>query len=281
MAQRRMVNKKISINESIAGLSFAGQLLFTWMIPHADDLGLLPFSPRSIKALVVPMWDETADEIGNLLESIWKTGVIEVVEINGEKFIHLKSFEENQTLKRDRQPQTILSVKLKDKPKESWSLLESIWKTHGVIEFPFGNQRLPEEKGREENLSEEKRIEVTGATLPENNTPDKTSIGEILKGRKYFQIPSKRNDGVSTEWQLRAFNYADDLGIKLESKNKPRWLKVFKQAYEGRKPGNLTNAYAYCKDHPKWLDMNNEERMNMIFYLYENGLKENFNFERG
>lgn len=283
MAQRRMINKKISINEDIAGLDIKAQLLFTWMIPHADDLGLLPFSARTIKALVVPMWDDTAEDIGNLLEDIWKAGIIEVVEINGDRFIHLKSFDENQTLKKDRQPQIVLKLKLKDNPKENWNLLEDIWKTHGTIEFPFGNLSLPEEKGREGKLREE-NIFNTGATLPEEkkegilDTRPKEAgpLADDLKKRYNFTPSESKPGGISTEHQAKAFEYAKKLGIELKGIDTGRWIKIFKQAAGGRKTANLENAYAYCKDHPDWFEMDNKARMDLVFYIYENGLSEEY-----
>ena len=54
MAQKLMIDKKISVSEQVANLPIEAQLLFTWMIPHADDVGLLPYSARTIKALVIP-----------------------------------------------------------------------------------------------------------------------------------------------------------------------------------------------------------------------------------
>lgn len=73
MAQRRMIDKRISVSEQVANLPLKAQLLFTWMIPHADDVGLLPYSARTIKALVVPMVDAiTSDSIGFQLESMEK-----------------------------------------------------------------------------------------------------------------------------------------------------------------------------------------------------------------
>lgn len=304
MAQKRLVNKKISINEDIASLDIKAQLLFTWMIPHADDLGLLPFSPRTIKALVVPMWDDTAEDIGIHLESIWKTGVIEVIEFNGDKFIHLKSFDENQTLKKDRQPQTILRLKLKDDAKESWNHLESIAKTFGIIKIPFGIQTVPEEKGNEGKLSEEKGNEDSGASLPEKSEKEEKSektdfpenpvsskdppppqgngpLADALKGKYNFTPPNTKAGGITKEWQDKALRYAKSLGIDLnyipegEKQNiRGRWFKVFRQAEEEhRKPANLERAYAYLADYEGNLEM--LDKINYFFYIYENGLKGN------
>lgn len=127
-----MIDKKISISEDVAQLTTEAQLLFTWMIPHCDDAGLLPFSTRSIKALVVPMKDWTLEDIGFQLESIQKVGIIEVFEWEKDKFWHVTNFAQHQTLKRDRQPQTILKIRLSESASQSWNTLSSIWKPFGA-----------------------------------------------------------------------------------------------------------------------------------------------------
>ena len=121
-----MIDKKISISEDVANLTTEAQLLFTWMIPHCDDAGLLPYSARSIKALVVPMKDWTVEDIGNHLETIKKEKLAEVYEDEGDKFWHITNFASHQTLKRDRKPQTIA------KSLNSWKTIDSIWKPKEV-----------------------------------------------------------------------------------------------------------------------------------------------------
>lgn len=124
MAQKRMIDKKISISEDVANLTIEAQLLFTWMIPHADDVGLLPYSSRQIKALIVPMIDSLSSEaIGIHLESIRKQKLIDVFEWEGDKFWHVSNFFSHQTLKRDRKPQCIA------KNIDNWNQVDSIWNT--------------------------------------------------------------------------------------------------------------------------------------------------------
>ncbi len=124
MAQKRMIDKKISISEDVASLTLEAKLLFTWMIPHSDDVGLLPYSARSIKGLVVPMIDEfTTESVGIHLESIRKARLIEELEWFGDKFWRITNFSQHQTLKKDRKPFTIA------KYIENWNTVESIWKT--------------------------------------------------------------------------------------------------------------------------------------------------------
>ncbi len=145
-----MIDKKISVSEDVASLPIEAQLLFTWMIPHADDVGLLPHSARAIKALVIPMLDMTMEDVGFHLESIQKVGLIELFEWKGDKFWRIKNFNEHQILKKDRQPQTLLKIRQSSHPADNWKYLESIWN-------PDGTQRVPE--GREGSKGiEEKEV---------------------------------------------------------------------------------------------------------------------------
>lgn len=123
MANRRMIDKKISVSEDIASLPLVAQLLFTWMICHSDDVGLLPYSSRAIKALVIPMLEIRVEDVQTHLETMRKQGLIEVFSWEGDKFWRIKNFLSHQTLKRDRKPQTIA------KNMVDWNTVKSIWKT--------------------------------------------------------------------------------------------------------------------------------------------------------
>jgi len=126
MAQRRLLNKKISVSEQVAGLSIEAQLIFTWSIPHADDIGLLPFSPMKFKAMVTPMLDISIEKYGFHLESICQAGLMMPFIYENEKFYLLCSFFREQTLKKDRQPQTIAKIPLNRDKKKSWQTCEKI-----------------------------------------------------------------------------------------------------------------------------------------------------------
>ncbi len=55
MANRRSISRSISVSEQVDMLSDRAALLFTWMLPHADDYGRLPGSVKKLAAIVVPM----------------------------------------------------------------------------------------------------------------------------------------------------------------------------------------------------------------------------------
>jgi DnaD/phage-associated family protein len=96
MAERRMVSKVISISEKVNSLSLFGRLLYTWMIPHADDFGRLPGSPAKVRALVVPMADETVKDVEQALADMHERGLIIWYEVDGERFIQITNFEKHQ-----------------------------------------------------------------------------------------------------------------------------------------------------------------------------------------
>ncbi|XEC97016.1 DNA replication protein DnaD [Paenibacillus tarimensis] len=97
MAERRMISKVISISEKVNTLSLFGRLLYTWMIPHTDDFGRLPGSPAKVRALIVPMGDETVKDVESALSDMQDNGLIEWYEVDGEKFIQITNFDEHQS----------------------------------------------------------------------------------------------------------------------------------------------------------------------------------------
>lgn len=266
MAQKRLLDKKISINEQVSMLPIMGQLLFTWMIPHADDFGLLSHNPLSIKALVVPAHDITKDQVAELLELMEELQLIRTVDIDGEQYYQLTKFNDNQTLRHDRMPQTILKIKLPDNPQEAWKVCESSLSHDNDMTQTWHS--LPEVKG-----SEVKK-DNTGENRPEIKTNGVRSVGDIL-GVKVAVSPHVPKDGIYTEYQEKALRYADELDITLDKKNTPRWVKVFKQAHNGRNAANLERAYSYLRD----VSLPSDEKMLMFFKIYENGLT-NFEKER-
>lgn len=144
-----MLDKNISVSEQVANLSDRAKLTFTWAIPHADDVGVLPFSARTLKALIAPMWDCTADEFESYVKEIVAQGLWREIAHKGERFYALIKFKDHQTLKKDRQPSTRLDVEHDKNPKKSWEALEAIMESFGIHLEDTGFQMDTEEKGRE------------------------------------------------------------------------------------------------------------------------------------
>ena len=144
-----MIDKKISVSEQVADLPIEAQLIFTWSIPHSDDLGLLPRSARTLKAMVVPMLDMTVEDFGNHLEAIVRQGLYSVYQhTDGTEWLRVTKFSQHQTLKKDRKPQTNLAGI------GSWSDADAL----GFHLEDNGNPREEkrrEEKGTEKNILNE------------------------------------------------------------------------------------------------------------------------------
>jgi len=79
MAQKRMLNKSISTSIQVNKLNLKERLIFTWIIPHLDDYGLIDKEPELIKALVLPMAkDITEKDITDFIKKAKELKLIEV-----------------------------------------------------------------------------------------------------------------------------------------------------------------------------------------------------------
>lgn len=122
-----MVSKVISISEKVNSLSLFGRLLYTWMIPHTDDFGRMPGSPAKIRALVVPMGDETVRDVEEALSDMSIRGLIQWYGVDGEKYIQIVNFDEHQQGLHKR-----TKSKYPDPPEDSEDSQESSGKFPGI-----------------------------------------------------------------------------------------------------------------------------------------------------
>ena len=91
-----MIAKSISVSDETNALSDFAALLFTWLIPHTDDYGVIPGSPGRIKALVVPRRKQSEAEIDAALEEMRSVGLIYRYQHAGQSYIQLVRFERHQ-----------------------------------------------------------------------------------------------------------------------------------------------------------------------------------------
>lgn len=126
MAQKRLIDKKISLSEKLAELPFGAQLLYTWMIPHADDFGLLQGSPRTIKAQVLPMADVSLADVTSWIIKMERLGLLKSFKYQEKEFYHIQDFEKNQNLRHDMQPYIILPIELGKDYQENWKKCEKL-----------------------------------------------------------------------------------------------------------------------------------------------------------
>lgn len=74
-----MLNKSISTSIQVNKLDLKQRLIFTWIIPHLDDYGLIDKEPELIKALVFPMAKEiTEQDIKNFIKKAQELKLIKV-----------------------------------------------------------------------------------------------------------------------------------------------------------------------------------------------------------
>lgn len=169
MAERRMVSKVISISEKVNSLSLFGRLLYTWMIPHTDDFGRLPGSPAKVRALVVPMGDETVKDVEMALAEMHKKGLILWYEAEGDRFIQITNFDEHQSGLHKR-----TKSKFPDPPVAGEGFEDEL----PVIDYdiPGNSGKFPLEENRtEENRTEqEEEIEKAAATGAQDDFPEQS-----------------------------------------------------------------------------------------------------------
>lgn len=96
MANRRMIGKSISVSEQVNELSDFAALLFSWLIPHSDDYGVIPGSPRKIKALVVPMRKQSAEQVDAALKEMQSVGLVWRYIYKGSEYTQFCKFDEHQ-----------------------------------------------------------------------------------------------------------------------------------------------------------------------------------------
>lgn len=113
MANRRMLSKTVSTSEKLLllyetlqpdGMGEFGQLLYSWLIPHADDYGRFDASPRIIKLRVMPGSDRPIADFRKAIEAMEKVDLIKIYG-NGKKYLEIIKFEKFQTFRKDRERQ--------------------------------------------------------------------------------------------------------------------------------------------------------------------------------
>jgi hypothetical protein len=96
MATRRMISKSISVSDKTNDLSDFAALLFTWMIPHTDDYGIIHGTPGKIKAMVIPRRKQTEKQVADALNEMQKVGLIWRYIYKNEHYIQFCRFEDHQ-----------------------------------------------------------------------------------------------------------------------------------------------------------------------------------------
>jgi len=103
-AKGRMIYWKISYCKQLVRCSLLSQLLFTWLIPNADDLGRLEGDPEIIKGMIFPYHQKiTPKQIEEALRELDKEGLIIWYKVGENWYIQIPNFTIYQKLRKDRE----------------------------------------------------------------------------------------------------------------------------------------------------------------------------------
>jgi hypothetical protein len=94
-----MLHGSISNSEKLAALSCDGaRLLFTWLIPHCDNLGRIRAQAIYLKAVVVPKTDATLKQVEAWAAEIAGVGLVQLYTVGSDSFIQVNGWSDFQTL---------------------------------------------------------------------------------------------------------------------------------------------------------------------------------------
>lgn len=96
MSRRRYISTDISVDKKIRRLSDSAALLYTWMIPHAEEDATLTSDPDELAAMVVPNrkgW--TPNRVATLLTEIEAAELL--VTVNGSVYFPPEAFYRHQS----------------------------------------------------------------------------------------------------------------------------------------------------------------------------------------
>jgi len=272
-----MIDKKISVSEDVANISYQAQLLFTWSIPHADDIGLLPGSLKTLKAMIVPMWEIEFNAFIGFVNEIVNAKLWLPFNHSGDTFFRIPKFTKHQTLKKDRQPQTLLKIELDKDPKKSWHILEALGFQVEDEEYQMDTEyKGSEEKRSKANMPKGllKRISKTppnpnikplmeffykAVKIIRNMEPPEINtgkVGAILKRRlENDKIEPHRIECMSIWFLTRTKKFKDNRSNWQETfKNAPDMGVMLSDAYFSQLLSDEANIIVYMRDNFDWVD---------------------------
>lgn len=196
MASGRILKTQISLSEQVNDLPLDAALLFTWMIPHADDFGRMCGSARKIKAQVVPMRDDfSAASVERCLLEMRAAQLIDRYEVSGELYIQFPRWEEHQSGLHKR-----TKSKIPDPPasEDSAPLPESPGISRNFPEFPSEQNRTEQEENGKRT-----ELEAASAGAPTQTKPEPATDEDFDAMWGFFP---KRNGGNPKQSALKAWN---------------------------------------------------------------------------
>jgi len=95
-----MLSHTISTDARVAGLgSPLARLLYTWMIPHCDNLGRMPGEPASVRATVIPREQDVSDgDVHEWLQDMDRLGLVCWYHYDGMRYVQMLGWEKHQKI---------------------------------------------------------------------------------------------------------------------------------------------------------------------------------------
>ncbi len=102
MARIRSVKPEVWVDERFAECSTGARLLLIAMSNFADDRGVHPAKPRTLKAEAFPMDDLTAGQVTDMVDELIRAGLVRGFTAleNGESYWHIVDWERDQRIDR-------------------------------------------------------------------------------------------------------------------------------------------------------------------------------------
>ena len=146
MAQKRMLNKTISVSKQVNKLSLKSKLIYTWSIPHLDDYGYLTKDTEVYRAIVFPMSKEITEEdieifFKEAINSIDEYGIALIEELSDCYFF--TGFENHQKITENKKSKCKFKAK-KINPQETPRISEKPQKS--PLEVKISKDKISKDK---------------------------------------------------------------------------------------------------------------------------------------
>ena len=96
MAEARMINRSVSTDERLNGMSRDAMLLYLMTVPHLDRDGLTDGRPRVLWAAVAPLQDAWLQSVGALIDEWVACGLVVRYGDGGCPVLYFTGFAKNQ-----------------------------------------------------------------------------------------------------------------------------------------------------------------------------------------
>lgn len=240
MATRRMLHNKISLSLQVNKLPLEAQLLFTWMISHADDEGRLKGEPEYVKATVVPLKEWSVDMVSNYLDEIQKQKLINYWDDGNRKIIEFISWKDHQSIRKDRfQPSKLTSFieEMNGKTTNCLPDVNQVTAQHNTKEFSFNK--------KEENKN--KNSESCKSIISKNKERVISDSGNLNRHQSAAYFAWKKLEPNNKDSLFTTYLRAVKLGIKDEVIY--RFVSEISADKSIKNPGKVFNFKVdeYCK----------------------------------